>query len=102
MEEILRLVTVAEFNEFKARVMNRLGWSRTQFNDRKLGRIKVHSLELKKMHIILQRMREEQEKQQYEQQNRVFCNSDCLLYANSRCPFDSIKECPMYQPITNK
>ena len=55
MEEILRQVTVAEYPLFRQRVLScsRLNWSRTQFTDRKNGRIKVHPLELEVLQQIV-------------------------------------------------
>lgn len=56
MNEILRLVTVAEFDEFRLRAMKELGWSKWQFNDRRNGRTKLHPLELRELHRIVRDM----------------------------------------------
>lgn len=67
MEEILKLVTVSEYSEFKNRVMKRFGWSFSYFSDRKNGRIKVHPLELREMYLILDELRAERAQRQNEQ-----------------------------------
>lgn len=48
MEEILKHVSVAEYPLFRSMVLAhpKLGWSRTKYNARKIGRNKIHPLEM--------------------------------------------------------
>lgn len=96
MEEILRLVTVAEYDDFKMRVMQGLKWTRMQYSDRKQGRIKTHPLEIKEMYRILNDMRKEQAEHAYDIEQKIYC-AHCEHY--SCCPFEKIEDCPMYKNI---
>lgn len=53
MEDILKEVSVSEYHIFRKECMERLNWNRTQYNDRRNGRIKIHPLELEVIrHIV--------------------------------------------------
>lgn len=61
MEELLKQVSVADFPTFKEEAMKKLGWTRQQFNDRKIGRIKIHPLEMKELQKIVKRINKDKQ-----------------------------------------
>lgn len=60
MKEILKLVSVAEYEEFRKRAMESTGWNRTQYSDRKIGRTKLTFLERKELLHVVQEMHREE------------------------------------------
>lgn len=56
MKEFLDKVTVGEYNLFRKKVMERTHWSRTQYNDRKIGRVKISPLERDILNEVLNEM----------------------------------------------
>ena len=65
MQEFLNKVTVGEYNLFRQKVMERTHWSRTQYNDRKIGRIKISPLERDVLEQVLEEMPSQQLLRQY-------------------------------------
>lgn len=45
MEEILKLVSVSDYDLFRKTAMERACWTKAQYNDRKIGRTKLSTLE---------------------------------------------------------
>ena len=45
MKELMTKVTVAEYPTFRQQVIERCKWTRTQYNDRYAGRVKLSALE---------------------------------------------------------
>ena len=56
MKEFLDKVTVSEYNLFRKKVMERTHWSRVQYNDRKIGRVKISPLERDILNEVLNEM----------------------------------------------
>lgn len=97
MDTILQQITVSEYDEFKRLVRERLGWSRTQYNDKKNGRLKIHPLELRELQAIVDDLHK-QPAVNTDVVNRVHCNAkECMLFEYNRCVFDTPTECPKYQ-----
>lgn len=45
MKEFMKHVTVAEYPIFRQQAIERCKWSRTQYNDRYIGRVRLSALE---------------------------------------------------------
>ena len=60
MEDFLNKVVVGEYNLFRKRVMERTHWSWAQYNDRKIGRVKISPLEREVLEQVLAEMPSQQ------------------------------------------
>lgn len=59
MREVLKLVSVEDYSEFKKRVIERTHWTRTQYNDRKIGRIQISYIDREVLLEIAEQLRKE-------------------------------------------
>lgn len=59
MKEVLKFVSVSDYPKFKEMVMEVTKWSRTQYNDRKTGRIKISHVERQVLRGIAEQIKKE-------------------------------------------
>lgn len=52
MEEILKLIPYADYQEFRKLVMEKCGWNAVQFRNRRNGRTPLSSLEIEGLRVV--------------------------------------------------
>lgn len=59
MKEVLKLVSVADYPEFRKRVIEATQWTRVQYNERKNGRVKISHVEREALRGIAEQIKQE-------------------------------------------